>query len=245
MQISQDTLIALEAAEIDGLNVRLKGQLDRKLYERVNKVLEAAGGKWNRKAKAHVFSEDPASVIERAILTGAITVPQDFGFFETSVDLAERVVSLAGIEKSHSVLEPSAGTGRIARVAAKITPDVDCVELLPANARKLLAGQFARKLTIGDFLSIPASREYDRIVMNPPFEKQSDIRHVLHALDFLRPGGRLVSIMAAGVRFRDNRLTRDFRDRVVSCGGWFEDLPEGSFKESGTMVNTTLVVMPG
>ena len=34
-------------------------QLDRNDYVKVNKALEALGGKWNRKAKAHLFDEDP------------------------------------------------------------------------------------------------------------------------------------------------------------------------------------------
>jgi N12 class adenine-specific DNA methylase len=39
--------------------VFLPDDLDRKLYQQVNKALESAGGVWNRKAKAHLFSGDP------------------------------------------------------------------------------------------------------------------------------------------------------------------------------------------
>ena len=55
----------------------------------------------------------------------------------------------------------------------------------------------------------------------------------------------LVSVMAAGVTFRDNRLTQDFRDLVRSRGGDIEALPDGAFKPSGTMVNTVIVTIPG
>ena len=85
--------------------------------------------------------------------------------------------------------------------------------------------------------------KFDRVVMNPPFNKaRADIHHVLHAFKFLKKGGRLVAIMPSGVRFRDDKLTNEFRDLVLSCGT-IEDLPEQSFKESGTLVNTVLVIL--
>ncbi len=71
---------------------------------------------------------------------------------------------------------------------------------------------------------------------------QADIDHVLHAYKFLKPGGRLVSIMASGVIFRENRKTVEFRKLLNACGT-FEHNPVGSFKESGTMVNTVIIVM--
>jgi hypothetical protein len=54
--------------------------------------------------------------------------------------------------------------------------------------------------------------------MNLPFAKQDDIRHVLHALKFLKPGGHLVAIMSASTMFRANKLATDFRELVASMG---------------------------
>lgn len=70
MRIENDVLTVLARAQTDGNALRLVGQLDRKLYERVNKVLEAAGGKWNRKAKAHLYEGGAAEAMEQIILTG-------------------------------------------------------------------------------------------------------------------------------------------------------------------------------
>ena len=39
----------------------------------MNKVLEALGGKWNRKAGGHVFDHYPADEIDEVILTGEYT----------------------------------------------------------------------------------------------------------------------------------------------------------------------------
>jgi len=71
---------------------------------------------------------------------------------------------------------------------------------------------------------------------------QADIDHVQHAFKFLKPGGHLVSVMSAGVMFRENKKTVDFRNLIESCGH-IERLPENSFRDSGTGVNTCIVVM--
>lgn len=62
-------------------------------------------------------------------------------------------------------------------------------------------------------------------------------------MKFLRPRGRLVAIMAAGVLFRQTKAFVAFRAMVENNGGTIERLPEGAFKESGTMVNTVIVTM--
>lgn len=97
-----------------------------------------------------------------------------------------------------------------------------------------------------DFLTVVPPDEplgFDVVLANPPFSKQQDIDHVRHAYRFLRFGGRLVAIMAAGVLFRQNRKTVEFRQWVLSLGGDIEELPEGTFKEEGTMVRAVLVTI--
>lgn len=74
MQIPENVLAVLSRCSIQGTLLTLpEGQLDRKLYVAVNKVLEGLGGKWDRKAKAHVFDHEPSNDLDRAILTGEIT----------------------------------------------------------------------------------------------------------------------------------------------------------------------------
>lgn len=152
------------------------------------------------------------------------------------------LMDLADVQPGMLCLEPSAGQGAIAMAVAKVAGGVMCVELLEQNVAKL---RETFDVYHGDFLQVSPNVHpiYDRIVMNPPFEKQADIKHVLHAFDFLKPGGRLVSIMSASVLFRSNKLTQEFRDFVEQHGGSIEPLPEGSFKSSGTMVNTVVVVI--
>lgn len=240
-QISQDVLQVLDGAIIAGSTLQLTGQLDRKLYVETNKVLEAAGGKWSRKAKAHVFEGDAIDTIEPIILTGEYRLTkQDFGQFDSPDDVVDEVIRLAGIEAGMTVLEPSAGIGNIAKAAERAGGIVTAIEI-DAKRCATLAG--IPKLTAHnhDFLQSEPSKHFDRVVMNPPFARQADIHHVTHAIGFLRPGGRLVSVMSASVMFRENALTKDFRDYVEFRGGTIERLPDAAFKASGTMVNTCLV----
>lgn len=75
--------------------------------------------------------------------------------------------------------------------------------------------------------------------MNPPFANGDDIKHIQHALTMLRPGGRLVSVCAAGPR-----QVEQLRPLAEDHGGQWIDLPEGSFGEQGTNVRTALVLIP-
>ncbi len=79
--------------------------------------------------------------------------------------------------------------------------------------------------------------------MTPPFAKQADIQHVLHAYDFLKPGGLLVAVMSAGITFRSGRA-EEFRKLVADRGGSIDPLPDAAFKESGTDVRTVIAVIP-
>lgn len=245
MKVDNEVLAVLDRAHTDGNSLFLVGQLDRRLYERTNKVLEAAGGKWNRKAKAHIFDGGAADAMEQIILTGEITVPQDFGFFPTPAPVVERLIELADITPGMTALEPSAGTGNIVAGLHAAGAVVDAIELLDKNIAALKSQGLATLIGTGDFLETPAQPLYDRVVMNPPFERQADIKHVAHALRFIKPGGLLVSVMSASVTFRDNKLTADFRALIRERGGDIEALPEGSFKSSGTGVNTVIVTIPG
>lgn len=245
MQIDKEVLNVLSRAKVDGAMLVLTGQLDRALYTKTNKVLEAAGGKWNRKAAAHVFSADAASRVEDMILTGVVEVPKDeFNYFPSPPAIVARLIEIAGIEKGMRVLEPSAGKGAIAYACAENGALVDCYELMEANFAALAGDVRLGPVRHMDFLLQVPELLYDRVVMNPPFLRQADIRHVQHALKFLKPGGLLVSVMAASVTFRDNTLTSDFRALITERGGDIEACPEGSFKASGTMVSTVIVTIP-
>jgi len=243
MRVSNEILSVLSAAELSGNSLVLRGQLDRATYTAVNKVLEAAGWKWNRKAKAHTCDGEAVDVLEQVLLTGEVTIAKDeFEFFPTPRAIVVELMELAAIQPGMKVLEPSAGKGAIAYAIAEIAKP-DCIELMEANYSALAGDIKLGTVTRTDFLTVEPSGDYDRVVMNPPFSRQKDIRHVMHAFKFLKPGGRLVSVMSNGVTFRGDRLTNEFRALVESADGVIDELPEGAFKDSGTMVRTVVVTL--
>lgn len=175
-RIPQDVLEVLSLAAIEGPLVRLTQQLSRKLYEDTNKVLEALGGQWNRKAKGHVFADDPAERLDEAILSMTYERPKDHGFFPTPEKIVTRLIGEADVPSGARCLEPSAGHGAIAEALAKIVgqENVETVELLPENCEILRAKGFRPQQ--GNFLTMALPGYFDRIVMNPPFAKQEDLR---------------------------------------------------------------------
>lgn len=248
MRVDQSVLAVLSNAEISGNTVRLTGQLDRNLYVATNKILEAVGGKWDRKAKAHVFPDDAEGALDDVIVTGEIEIdkaPHKVAeFFPTPEALVRQMVALANLRPGMLVLEPSAGEGNIAHIVAEVCA-VDCIERENRYATKLHAKpNNLGAVMVQDFLAVQPAPQYDAVIMNPPFSKRQDIKHVLHALKFLKPSGTLVAIMSAGVTFRDDNLTREFRLLVDERGGSITANEEGAFKASGTMVNTVTVVIP-
>lgn len=229
-------------ATVKGRVLFLPPGLDRNLYVRVNKVLEALGGKWNRKEGGHVFEGDPFQALMNAVSTGhAVDVKKTVEFFETPEMLARELVLMAAIGPGMKVLEPSAGRGAIADAVRAACPDCRIETIEPEKKNRAVLKEKGYRLVGSDFMKFKR-KGYDRIVMNPPFSRQQDIDHVTHAYKLLAPGGRLVSVMAASVQFRTNKKTKAFQE-LVAGAGTVAELPPETFRESGTLVNTVVVTL--
>lgn len=243
MNIEQHILEIIEQGTSNGNLYYLPGgQLDRKTYLDVNKVLECLGGKWNRKANAHVFESDISDAIDDVLLTGeVIDKKKEFQFFETPQNIVAQLIELAEVRIGHTCLEPSAGKGNIAEALSERAGigKVTCIELNPENVKVLTEKGF--NTNTGDFLKYTAISHFDRIVMNPPFTRQQDIAHVLKALSFLADNGILVSVMSSGVMFRQNKKTLNFWAKVKEHTSEIIELPQGAFKVSGTGVNAIIL----
>lgn len=167
------------------------------------------------------------------------------GYFPTPADLAGDMVDRLAISgrKPWRLLEPSAGCGAILDEVAQLANEPEHIQVHEVN------GSLCRILEAkgfdpwGDFLRAEAVEDFDAVLMNPPFENLQDCDHVRHAFDFLKPGGRLVSIMSPGPFFRDTAKAREFREWFEAQGGTVEEIEAGAFKESGTGVSSRLVVI--
>jgi predicted RNA methylase len=244
--ISEDVLAVVLRSTAEGNRLRLPPeQLPRDLYLKVNKVLEAEGGKWNRKAGAHLFAGAAEAVLDRLRGGAYEDNKRDFGFYETPPPLGKRIVTLAGIEPGMSVLEPSAGRGALVRPAIEAGGTVVAVEILPELVHALCELRPKPASVVhADFLAYEFGEfRFDRVVMNPPFAHCADVAHVTKAYGLLKPRGRLVAIMSAGVEFRKDKAHNAFRDLVEERGSIVAKLPSGTFKEAGTGVNSVIVVL--
>lgn len=188
----------------------------------------------NERRAAEQQAAAPFEALADSLKTGVKVVTAN-QLFPTPHDLAQRVVELADIQDGMSVLEPSAGTGALLNAITTRPDVVTAVEISSTLADRLRETQNSKTVVwCCDFLEAgqitPGS--YDRVIMNPPFENGADIKHILHARKFLRPGGRLVAICANGPRQND---------KLQPLADSWEELPAGTFE--GTQVRAVLLTM--
>lgn len=245
-KIEDDVLKILRKLKWQGGVAAIADKLNRKLYERVNNVLEALGGQWNKRAKGHLFEGDGEFLVREAIYYGIyVDIKQGFQFFETPAEVAQLLVQIAEIEPGMTVLEPSAGKGAIVRVLEAAGALVAAVEINPDYLAEISTAFPPEKVSVmqRDFLELQPGdvRPYDAVVMNPPFTRQAEIDHVQHAFQFLRPGGRLVSVMSLSYTYRSDKKTKDFREWLDVHEAISTPLEDHAFASSGTEVRTCVV----
>ncbi|OXM56425.1 hypothetical protein CFP71_13435 [Amycolatopsis thailandensis] len=228
-------------------------QLDRKLYKGVNTVLEALGGTWNRRAKAHLFTSDPSTAIANVVAGGTVAPPATVteGYFATPAWLAEKIVTesdIPDLEAGAEVLEPSAGDGALVRAILDANPGVRVTAIEPNPVRAAQLGDDPRLTvvtsTLEDFAETAPRQHYAAAVMNPPFALPGQptiwISHVLAVWNMLAAQAQLIAVVPSGFTFRRDKNHESIRQLITTYGG-YEDLPEGAFAESGTGARTVLL----
>lgn len=242
-KIADNILDILGECRVDGNTLYLpEQQLDRKTYESVNKCIENIGGKWNRKAKGHVFDADPSELLDSLILTGeTLDMKKQFQFFPTPRKVAEIMCDMADIKIDSFILEPSCGRGDLADVIFERNPGKLFGVELNTGMEKFLTDKPYDTYIGKDFLEFKDGGYWDRIIMNPPFSKQQDIDHIIKAYEILKELGILVSVVSESPFFRTNRKSTEFLEFLDKHGAEIIELPEGAFKGSGTMVRTRII----
>ena len=157
-------------------------------------------------------------------------VSRDLQYYPTPTAVAQRVVGNLYLRSGCRVLEPSCGCGRLLDALRDAGADAIGIEVDPVRAAEARAK--GHKVQVANFLETVPTGDFDRVVMNPPFYGKHYAKHVQHALGYLRPGGTLTAILPATARY----------DHGLLSGSW-EDLPVGSFSESGTNVNTVVLTV--
>jgi protein-L-isoaspartate O-methyltransferase len=189
-------------------------------------------------AKRPPTREEKQRTLERELV--GVSFP---GFFPTPASLADRLCRMADLEDHHRVLEPSAGKGDLVEAIFRAAPGAKVVAIERAyRLVELLKVRFeGRAVTVigTDFIEDPESLppHFDRVVMNPPFERHVDRAHVLRALRYLRQDGVLVAIM--GGMAIDARGGDAFREALDDLTDWeVEPLPAGSFQGAAAFRQT-------
>lgn len=130
-------------------------------------------------------------------------IPKDF--YPTPENLINKMLCDIDFKMIHSILEPSAGSGNIVEAIKqkeklysttynKVNYDIDCIEA-DQNLQHILKGKNFR-VVYNDFLTYDTMKEYDIIIMNPPF--LNGCKHLLKALEMQqRNGGAIVCLLNA------------------------------------------------
>lgn len=211
-------------------------------YDSIKHIVESMGGHWREKLNGFVF------------YTGYIHKTLDHmwreenQFFPTPENLSNRVVELSGIRNMVGVplkiLEPSAGSGALLRklpLSSKhtytvIEPEEKNVTILEGLGFKVNACTFEEYCRTH-------KNKFTHVIMNPPFSHSRDIKHVMMAYDLLEDGGRLVAIVSENSMYYKNEHSERFRNWLKEVGASIETTAPGSFKESGTMVDTVIITV--
>lgn len=121
-------------------------------------------------------------------------------FYPTPVHLLDKILYGVRWELINDVLEPSAGKGNIALyVKEKLKRNyhkmasVDCIEKDP-ELQTWLKGKDLTLIS-DDFLTFTTYKQYDLIIMNPPFSDGD--KHLLKALEMQKNGGNIICILNA------------------------------------------------
>ena len=123
-------------------------------------------------------------------------------FYPTPEAIINKMLFNIDFRMIGSILEPSAGSGNIVEALKrkekfyreKSPLDIDCIEA-DANLQHILKGKDFR-VVYNDFLTYDTMKEYDLIVMNPPFS--NGCKHLLKALEMQqRNGGAIVCLLNA------------------------------------------------
>lgn len=261
-ELSKEAIETLKNVTIDGMVVKLPPQqLEHNIYVEVKKRLELIGGKWKTgKVGGFVFNEDPTELLEQIANGEKRNIKKEFQFFGPPAEVADYLIELAMIKDGQLVLEPSAGQGAIIDAVFRAFPrnmqgpnDIPCVtvdyfELMPLNAKILgnKTSQWQNRVSNmgADFLTESNNDFfYDRIIANPPFNKNQDIDHIYKMHDRLKVGGRLVSIASKHWQFSSNKKEEAFKYWLNENNAEIHEIPAGSFKESGTQIATCIIVI--
>lgn len=169
---------------------------------------------------------------------------KDLQYYRSPDEVADKVVVKLDLKNGERVLEPSCGCGSILDALGRAGARCVGMEVDPGRAEEAMRKGYA--VHVANFLETAATGDFDAVAMNPPFYGKHYIRHVEHALRFLKSGGRLAAVLPVTARYDHGIINQAWAHKhgaiLSDYSGW-SDLPIGSFSESGTNINTTILFL--
>lgn len=165
-------------------------------------------------------------------------------FCPTPEELVNKMLDGVNLNYVKTVLEPSAGKGNIIQGlknhARYQNLDIDCIEI-NKDLRNCLKGAGYR--VVGDdFLTYTTMKQYDLIVMNPPFSNGD--AHLMKALKMQqRHGGAVIALVnAETIRNPYTNLRKELVQLIENAGGTAEYIEHAFLEaERQTEVEVALV----
>lgn len=191
---------------------------------------------------ANILSEEQIKTEKIRGLENDLKFSKISGFFPTPEKEVSKMAMYAGIEKGDDVADLSAGKGDILEY---VRENYDC-NLFAAEKMGCLREILKLKeinLIGNDALKV--TQKFDKILLNPPFEKGQDIAHVQYAFENnLKAGGTLVAILSMGSFSNSQKKFQAFQNWYVDFCEHEEEMI-GAFKSAfrQTGVNTKMIVL--
>lgn len=247
--ISEESISLLE--DLEEVYIVKTPRMTDEQYDEVREIFEYCNYKWSERYGAFISNCNNMPQLLNVIknktyhITDEVKRKEELQFYPTPKKLAEYLVKLAELEDGDVVLEPSAGVGNILSEIPEYCRKI-VIEYDRENSIKLISKGYLQTMNCRfedvDDLGV-GLHAYNKVVMNPPFTGCMDAKHVMLAFKHLSKGGRLVSIINENTLYYRKEICARFMLFLKENNAKVIEVPTGSFSESGTMVNTLIIVV--
>jgi len=162
-------------------------------------------------------------------------------YYPTPESLAIKMSCMIDPEYSRSILEPSAGKGNLVEAVKNKFKyryiSVDCIEKEPDLKSCLLGKNF--NVIDDDFLTFDCIKQYDTIIMNPPFS--NGVNHVLKAWNIIYDGDVIALLNAESIK-NPHTKERKLLKSIIDNNGTVEFL-QNTFVSAENKTNVEVALI--
>ena len=215
-----------------------------KNYNEVRKALLNAGAEY--KKNSFIFKSSAQPFIDRLTSGENVNIKKEFQAFFTPKDVAEWLVQHLFITEDDTILEPNGGEGALIKAIRSEghKNHVYTYELNPIFS-DILSSIKDVTLLGSDFLKADKSLHgtFNKIIANPPFNKNQDIEHIYKMWDMLAKKGRIVTVASKHWQFANDKKCKQFKEWMEENEAEIYPLDKGAFKSSGTNVESCILII--